>query len=593
MAEPADIDPTAQSSNVHSKSRAGFVTYEEYIKELLSTSGAHYYRSYQGVQDYLSGDAIGDIYFPGELDGLDVFRIYDNGTPASFHRLGDVASDADLDTELSHSYTFRDRFSNIDNVTSQVVILRMGHNGLPDPWVVDTVSMILDLDPAVWSYFSDGERSARWFRRDNFIEIGEDALMILGGVSGVRPKTAIMFLRQPSEDISLGQSSTPYAIMYPADSPSVLAKHKDFSTPNFEAMFKGNAKTCALYRWIYDTVSSSRSEKVQDPLFACLQALLHFQRFTASYGVALLTKWDGQIVPRYDALWKKRGKPEEPQSLWHRLRDDVDERRTILHNIPEFVRCNFNTKDPSTKELLEQTKNSYEKSLRELEIAEARLKDQIDIINMGKSTEMAQLSIQESKRVMLLTILAFIFVPVSLASSIFGMNVQQINSSGHSIKAFVITAIVLLLVSFLLWAVVSAVVAYRNHRIAKWNLSKRNELRLPLSERPVVDKVLLVGVELGLDSLKFWSKMTWDDFNLWKRWKTHKKKQEARYRLEVIEPAKRELNRRRAEAQREGRTDWPREIELPRRIPSKRRRKCKWPWGKGGDPDESRTSPPV
>lgn len=42
------------------------------------------------------------------------------------------------------------------------------------------------------------------------------------------------------------------------------------------------------------------------------------------------------------------------------------------------------------------------------------------------------------------TVLAFIFIPMNLASSIFGMNVQEINRTGHSIWPFVYTAVALL-----------------------------------------------------------------------------------------------------------------------------------------------------
>ena len=52
-----------------------------------------------------------------------------------------------------------------------------------------------------------------------------------------------------------------------------------------------------------------------------------------------------------------------------------------------------------------------------------------------------------------MTILAFIFLPVSLASSIFGMNVQQINSTRSSIRAFVVNAIILLVLASGLWAI--------------------------------------------------------------------------------------------------------------------------------------------
>jgi hypothetical protein len=47
----------------------------------------------------------------------------------------------------------------------------------------------------------------------------------------------------------------------------------------------------------------------------------------------------------------------------------------------------------------------------------------------------------------IVTVLAFIFIPISLASSIFGMNVQQMNETGHSIFPFIYTSIVMLTIS--------------------------------------------------------------------------------------------------------------------------------------------------
>jgi hypothetical protein len=49
------------------------------------------------------------------------------------------------------------------------------------------------------------------------------------------------------------------------------------------------------------------------------------------------------------------------------------------------------------------------------------------------------------------TVLAFFFVPISLASSIFGMNVQEINQTGLGISAFVITSAVMVLTTAALW----------------------------------------------------------------------------------------------------------------------------------------------
>lgn len=49
------------------------------------------------------------------------------------------------------------------------------------------------------------------------------------------------------------------------------------------------------------------------------------------------------------------------------------------------------------------------------------------------------------------TILAFIFIPTTLASSVFGMNVQEINNTGKSIWTFAVTALSLTGVAVTAW----------------------------------------------------------------------------------------------------------------------------------------------
>lgn len=74
------------------------------------------------------------------------------------------------------------------------------------------------------------------------------------------------------------------------------------------------------------------------------------------------------------------------------------------------------------------------------------------------------------------TILAFVFIPINLASSIFGMNVQQINETGHSIWGFVVAALAMLAASGLSWTGWQAVQNWmfvqrtvRNHDRETWN----------------------------------------------------------------------------------------------------------------------------
>ena len=48
---------------------------------------------------------------------------------------------------------------------------------------------------------------------------------------------------------------------------------------------------------------------------------------------------------------------------------------------------------------------------------------------------------------MIVTVLAFIYVPLNLATSIFGMNIQQLNGSGQNVWVFFATAVAALLVT--------------------------------------------------------------------------------------------------------------------------------------------------
>ena len=53
-----------------------------------------------------------------------------------------------------------------------------------------------------------------------------------------------------------------------------------------------------------------------------------------------------------------------------------------------------------------------------------------------------------------MTFLAFIYVPLNLATSIFGMNLQQLNNNGKQFWIFLITAVVALFLTFFTWLLV-------------------------------------------------------------------------------------------------------------------------------------------
>ena len=49
--------------------------------------------------------------------------------------------------------------------------------------------------------------------------------------------------------------------------------------------------------------------------------------------------------------------------------------------------------------------------------------------------------------------LAFVFIPISLATSVFGMNIQELNATGQPIWVFVVTAAITLGTAFSIWAI--------------------------------------------------------------------------------------------------------------------------------------------
>lgn len=73
---------------------------------------------------------------------------------------------------------------------------------------------------------------------------------------------------------------------------------------------------------------------------------------------------------------------------------------------------------------------------------------------------------------MIVTILAFVYVPLNLATSIFGMNIQQLNESGKSLWVFLVTAFVTLAVTGCLWLLVELLNGYQNWQRGRPELSQ-------------------------------------------------------------------------------------------------------------------------
>ena len=99
------------------------------------------------------------------------------------------------------------------------------------------------------------------------------------------------------------------------------------------------------------------------------------------------------------------------------------------------------------------------------------------------------------------TVLAFIYVPLNLATSIFGMNIYQLNESGQSFWVFLITTLVMMLVTVSAWYLTEQVNSYR-----KWHEANIRNGERPTSPEQASSSLMMrtnMLIWLSLSSYKY------------------------------------------------------------------------------------------
>jgi len=160
----------------------------------------------------------------------------------------------------------------------------------------------------------------------------------------------------------------------------------------------------AIHRWLFSATSNINRYGSNNFLFACVEALVYWH-ISHAPSTPEFGDLDDKITPKFYATWKLSyyfSSPDDlPQYIWNRLRNEADERQAILDTLPLFVHENFNSDDASFKRAYKTLEMKVERCTKEVTLAEGKLRDQISIVSTIKSTEMAEISIEESKRVML------------------------------------------------------------------------------------------------------------------------------------------------------------------------------------------------
>ena len=172
----------------------------------------------------------------------------------------------------------------------------------------------------------------------------------------------------------------------------------------------------------------------------------------------------------------------------HRLREMVEESEDDLSYFRKYAYSQI-----SVETLSDISWSKAEADLIQIHQEAGRLESQVrDYMQLQvgelalqeskKSIELSNQQIEEGKRVKIcklhdqayndvkyidfiaVTVLAFVYVPLNLATSIFGMNLSEPNGSGKNISTFVCTALVALLTTGALWYVLKEVNNYLRWR---------------------------------------------------------------------------------------------------------------------------------
>jgi hypothetical protein len=192
-----------------------------------------------------------------------------------------------------------------------------------------------------------------------------------------------------------------------------------------------------------------------------------------------LNRFEALASLYYERLLSERedASAEVFASIWRPLRDTMVTAKLLPDAFKQYDSCHANGAIQKSSKVqymlrrfiyLHESVAQLEQHMRDdqqLEVGHLSLQESKESIKQSKA------ALEESKRVKMrkftvpgyknkavlnprfvVTMLAFVFIPISLATSIFGMNIQELNSTGQPIWGFVVTAVATLAAAFWTWA---------------------------------------------------------------------------------------------------------------------------------------------
>ena len=142
-------------------------------------------------------------------------------------------------------------------------------------------------------------------------------------------------------------------------------------------------------------------------------------------------------------------------TAWKDARGHIEDFQSIVNRIGAYqdVLYNGRKSDPDRSKVMDMVLRKHNRLLEKARNTEQHIRDTIQL-NVGNlSLQESRKSLQQADTIGRVSILAFVFLPLSLVTSFFGMNVQQLTGAGATWQAIMITgaALCLLVLYICVW----------------------------------------------------------------------------------------------------------------------------------------------
>ncbi|KAI1813115.1 hypothetical protein GGS20DRAFT_586813 [Poronia punctata] len=149
--------------------------------------------------------------------------------------------------------------------------------------------------------------------------------------------------------------------------------------------------------------------------------------------------------------------PASFNTVWCALRIMKHDVMRPLDSVRQYDRHHNRGGIQKSKEFkyLSKLFGSVEKEISRLEtLARDYQQHHVAVLSLEESRasiKQAKVALEESKRTKLVTVLAIFFVPTSLSTAIFGMNIRELNEDGQPIWVFILTTVLVTAGTMMLW----------------------------------------------------------------------------------------------------------------------------------------------